>query len=634
MSVYRPPSSSNTDTFIAKLTISLKKAVNKFDNLIIMGEFNIDIKKEDCSRLDKLEELRDTFNLTNLIKSNISYINNHKSTIDLFFTNKPLSFQETSTTETRLSNCHKLISTFMRNFVSRLKPKIIFFRNYKNLDETKFLADLKNTNFSFTSANLNENYLFLTNSFSKIVEKHVPLKQKTLGGNHAPFVSKELRKAIYTRSKFRNRFLKNPDEIKNKLHKQQRNKCVSIRRKSIQHYFSNITSNGIITNNNFWKAIKPFLTINGCLEKSDIMLRDHEKVITDEKKLVQLFNDHYINIVERTCSFKPEQVEFDFGSCNKNGVLSCVLDKYRNRPSIVKIHKNRNLQSSSIPVPSSSWGSKITPMEINSILKSLNSKKAPGTDKITTKLVKLASDILAEPLSISINNSIRTSAFPNNAEIGTVVPIDKKIDDKYVTSNFRPVSILNCFSKVYEKVIKNKLLKSMNVHLSPFISAYRTDYNRQHVLLRLLEEWREHLGNNKTVGEILMDLSKAFHKLAAYGIDDNLLPYINSYLLNRKQCVCINNTLSEFNKIIFGVHQSSFVGPTLLNCFFNDIYYFIESAKVHNFADDNTLTTFAENVRNLKSVLESESNIAIDWFETNKTIVNPGKFQSIIKDKK
>ena len=89
MSVYRPPSSSNTDTFFAKLTISLSKAVNKFDNLIIMGDFNIDITKEDCSGLDKLEELRDTFNLTNLIKSNIRYINNHKSTIDLFFMNKP-----------------------------------------------------------------------------------------------------------------------------------------------------------------------------------------------------------------------------------------------------------------------------------------------------------------------------------------------------------------------------------------------------------------------------------------------------------------------------------------------------------------------------------------------------------------
>ena len=123
----------------------------------------------------------------------------------------------------------------MRYFVSRLRSKIIFFRNYKKFDETKFLADLKNTNFSFTYADRNKNYLFFTNSFSKIVEKHVPLKQKTVRGNHAPFVSKKLRKAIYARSRFRNRFLKNPGQINSKIYMQQRNKCVSIRKKSIQH---------------------------------------------------------------------------------------------------------------------------------------------------------------------------------------------------------------------------------------------------------------------------------------------------------------------------------------------------------------------------------------------------------------
>ena len=78
MGVYRPLSSSNIDTFFAELTISLSKAVNKFDNLIIMGDFNIDITKEDCSGFDKLEELRDTFNLTKLIKSETCYINNQK----------------------------------------------------------------------------------------------------------------------------------------------------------------------------------------------------------------------------------------------------------------------------------------------------------------------------------------------------------------------------------------------------------------------------------------------------------------------------------------------------------------------------------------------------------------------------
>ena len=135
---------------------------------------------------------------------------------------------------------------------------------------------------------------------------------------------------------------------------------------------------------------------------------------------MQLFNDHYINIVEQSCAFKPEKVEFDIGSSNKNGVLSSILDKYRNQPSIV---------------------------------------------------------------------------------------------------------------------IKNELLKSMNINLSPFISAYRKNYYTQHVSLGLLEEWREHLDNNKTVGGILMDLSKTFDcvphdlllaKLAAYAIDDNLILYIHS----------------------------------------------------------------------------------------------------------
>ena len=110
------------------------------------------------------------------------------------------------------------------------------------------------------------------------------------------------------------------------------------------------------------------------------MLRHDEKMITDKNNLVQhFFNDHFINIVEGSCGFKPEKVKFNFGSCNKNGVISSILGKYRNHPSIAKIHKNRYLQPSTIAILSSSW-----PEEINTILRSLNSQKAPVIDKIPT----------------------------------------------------------------------------------------------------------------------------------------------------------------------------------------------------------------------------------------------------------
>ena len=94
--------------------------------------------------------------------------------------------------------------------------------------------------------------------------------------------------------------------------------------------------------------------------------------------------------------------------------------------------------------------------------------------------------------------------FPENAKVASVTPIDKKTDNKNsVLINLRPIRILNCFSKVYTK----KLVKKMNNLFSPFISAYRESYNTQHVLVRLIKEWRKNLGNNYFIGAVLMDLS-------------------------------------------------------------------------------------------------------------------------------
>ena len=105
-----------------------------------------------------------------------------------------------------------------------------------------------------------------------------------------------------------------------------------------------------------------------------------------------------------------------------------------------------------------------------------------------------------------------------------------------------------------------------------------------------------------------------------------------SYLSKRKQCVRINNVHNRFQNVISGVPQGSIVGPTLFNCFFNDFFYFIEKASVHNFADYNSLSAFESNIKNLKSILESESKKAISWFQSNKMIVIPEKCQGIIID--
>ena len=123
-------------------------------------------------------------------------------------------------------------------------------------------------------------------------------------------------------------------------------------------------------------------------------------------------------------------------------------------------------------------------------------------------------------------------------------------------------------------------------------------------------------------------------KLAAYSVDKNLLMYIYSYLSNRKQRVRINNVHSRFQNVFSGVPQGSIVSPTLFNCFFSDFFSFIDKASVHNCADDNSLSAFESNIKNLKSILGSESKKAIAWFQANKMIAYPSKFQGIIIDQK
>ena len=120
-----------------------------------------------------------------------------------------------------------------------------------------------------------------------------------------------------------------------------------------------------------------------------------------------------------------------------------------------------------------------------------------------------------------------------------------------------------------------------------FIGAYRKAYGTQHVLIRLLEDWRTKLDNNYIVGAVLMDLSKAFDciphdlliaKLSANGTDENAFVLIYSYLKRREQSVRINNTHSSFQTTLSGVPQGSVLDPILFNVYINDLFLFIKQA--------------------------------------------------------
>ena len=145
--------------------------------------------------------------------------------------------------------------------------------------------------------------------------------------------------------------------------------------------------------------------------------------------------------------------------------------------------------------------------------------------------------------------------------------------------------------------------------------------------------------NGGAFGALLTDLSKAFDclshelliaKLEAYGFDRNSLKLVHSYLSNRKQRVKINDAYSSWEEILFGVPQSSILGPLLFNIFICDMFYFLEDFDIANYADDSTPYSADKNLEFVINNLEESSSILFKWLHYNYMKVNTNKSHLLV----
>ena len=119
-SIYPPPPNASIETFFSDMPTSLNRALDRYDNIIVMGDINIDTHNKTDPSFDKLASFCDVFGLSNLVKSKTCFTKNHSSSIDVILTNRPRSFQKTSVFETGLSDYHGLVATTMKSALPRL----------------------------------------------------------------------------------------------------------------------------------------------------------------------------------------------------------------------------------------------------------------------------------------------------------------------------------------------------------------------------------------------------------------------------------------------------------------------------------------------------------------------------------
>ena len=161
------------------------------------------------------------------------------------------------------------------------------------------------------------------------------------------------------------------------------------------------------------------MTNNGCISNDFIGIEKKDNLICNEQKLVELFNEYYINIVEKSPGKKLLPLENSSDASQDEMTVKEIISAYSNHPSIQKI-KNVCVPENTFDLPYASTSG------INKIIKSLNVSKAKGTDGISVKFVKMSANLIDCHLANIINNDISSNKYSKHAKTATVRPIFRK----------------------------------------------------------------------------------------------------------------------------------------------------------------------------------------------------------------
>lgn len=186
---------------------------------------------------------------------------------------------------------------------------------------------------------------------------------------------------------------------------------------------------------------------------------------------------------------------------------------------------------------------------------------------------KLSSHIISQPLAQIFNVSVSSGSFPAKLKTAKVVPVFKSGDESK-PGNYRPISLLSIFNRIFEKLVYKRLIKFVNKHNILYSSQYgfRSRHSTQHATLEILNDILSNFDKGQFTFCLFIDLKKAFDtvnydillsKLGHYGFKGVVNDSFKSYLIGRRQYTTVNGYISD-HQTFSGVPQGSVLGDSLV----------------------------------------------------------------------
>ena len=624
VNLYRTPYSKNhrvtIKTFLAEFTKLLDEITQFTGTLIFTGDFNLHMENTTDSYVQQFNSILQQYALTQIIDKPT---HEEGGTIDLLITTKDGSISNVNINQDKFGSDHHPILFCMKRPRSSLSaPKTtITVRNFHDINIEDFNRDIMESDLNndklISTLSTEEAVELYLKTLSEIVDEHSPVTTKTFKRRPtSQWFNKDLKTLKQQKRRAERKYKKSLLESDWKLFCDTRNKYNFEQKVVRSKYYKDHINNCKRDPRSMYKILDKLIG----KEQDDIL---PDNAVNDPRCVAESFVTFFAN--------KIDDIREDIKSTSN---LECDLDahnaKYSSNADNILFQKFHT----------------ITEEELLQLVNDMNNKSCQ-LDPLPTSIAKKCIGSLKKILVHIINTSLTNSDVPSVLKHATIRPTIKDRDgDNNSLKNYRPVSNTSFVSKLLEKAALtqiNSYVTTNNLHAA-YQSGYRKNHSCETAMIKVVNDitMMTHTGSAAIL--ILLDLSAAFDTIdhnilinrliQEFGIKEDVIDWIKSYLSNRTYSVKINNIDSVIKALLYGVPQGSLLGPLLFILYIKQLECIAtkHGLQIHIYADDTQLYISFKPDTSL-AVIETVEECLTDiknWMLANFLKLNTDKTKIII----